>query len=363
MQALYLAIIGGVSATIRLAARRERAYGEAVRAEYQERLGGGRVRCQLCPHGCVMAEGRRGRCRVRGVEGGSLVALAYGAVSSAGVDPVEKKPLYHFFPGRSIFSVGGWGCNFACTFCQNWAISQAFREGGERHTPEEIAAAAAEAAANGGSVGVAYTYNEPLVGFEFVRDCARLVRQAGLRNVLVTNGFINPAPAADLLPLVDACNIDIKSMAPAFYAEQCRGALDPVLAFARHAKEAGCHVELTNLLIPGLNDTDALLDRLTEWVAEHLGVETPLHLSAYRPEFRMETPATPPGLLGRAARRCAGRLAYVYVGNVFTGAFSDTACAACGATLVQRRGYRVSTAGLQGSACAACGQAAPFVTG
>ena len=177
----------------------------------------GRARCELCPHRCAIAEGHEGRCRVRGVRDGALVPLGYGAVSSAQIDPIEKKPLYHYYPASSIFSVGGWGCNLSCTFCQNWSISQQSVQGHSRYTPEEVLEAA------GDSMGIAYTYNEPCVAFEFVRDTAALARERGLKNVLVTNGHINPEPAAELLPWVDALNIDVKSMDASFYREHCGG--------------------------------------------------------------------------------------------------------------------------------------------
>ena len=246
----------------------------------------GRVQCELCPHGCVLAEDGTGLCKVRTVSGGKLNAAGYGLVSSVALDPIEKKPLYHFHPGSAIFSIGGWGCNFACPFCQNWTISQQAMLDSESMTPAGVVARAA------GSVGIAYTYNEPLVGIEFVMDCAESARGAGLVNVLVTNGYIEPGPAAELLPLVDALNVDIKSMDEAFYRSQCRARLGPVLDFAVQARAAGAHLEITNLVIPGLNDRPMLIEKLATWIGANLGSETPLHLSAYRPQYRMKNPST-----------------------------------------------------------------------
>ena len=316
------------------------------------------VQCDLCPHRCVVREGKHGLCRVRGMRDGELRALGYGVISSAHADPVEKKPLYHFFPGARIFSIGGWGCNFGCVFCQNWSISQeAQLESGERWSPADVAGAAVVR----GSVGVAYTYNEPVVGFEFVLACAQAVRAAGYKNVLVTNGFLNPVPAAELLPWIDALNIDIKSMDEGFYREQCRGRLAPVLAFAEQAVSLKCHVEITNLLIPGLNDNDEQPVALARWMAEHLGRSTPLHLSAYRPEYKSSIPATPVATLQRAYESCARHLPYVYVGNVMTADGQNTKCPQCGTTWIRRSGYAVNVCGIHNGACDSCGRRTEIV--
>ena len=326
-------------------------------ALHGSRVDAERVRCELCPHGCVLREGQDGRCRVRGVREGELKALSYGMLSSAAVDPIEKKPLYHFCPGADIFSIGGWGCNLSCAFCQNWTISQAFREGAGECTPGQVVAQAS----NSDSVGIAYTYNEPLVSFEFVFDCARLARDASLANVLVTNGHIRPEPAADLLPLIDALNIDVKSMEEAFYVRQCGGHLAPVLAFAQQARAAGCHVEITNLVIPGLNDSEEGVGRLAEWVACNLGESTPLHLSAYRPQYKMDLPPTSTALLEQLHAIAGRHLLYVYLGNVFSDRGNDTACPGCGARLITRQGYRTATPGLKDGACGKCGRELEYV--
>ncbi len=327
-------------------------------AEYAQALEDGRIECRLCPHHCVMIEGKSGRCHVRGVRGGRLRALGYGALSAVHVDPVEKKPLYHFLPGEPVFSIGAWGCNFACAFCQNWEISQQFPPNvSSRTTP---AAVVANAQASGCRM-IAYTYNEPLTGFEFVRDCARLARQAGLKNVLVTNGYVEEDPAAELLPLLDALNVDVKSMEDTFYRQQCHATLEPVLRFCRQARTAGCHLELTNLVIPGLNDRPELFDRLADWVAETLGPKTPLHLSAYHPDFRTSEPPTPIGTLIDAQARCRAKLSYVYVGNVASDQGHDTICPDCGATLVTRSGYRTKMTGIRSGACAGCKRAVDLV--
>jgi pyruvate formate lyase activating enzyme len=330
---------------------------EALRvAEHWSRREDGSVQCELCPHHCHLKEEQTGRCRVRTVRGGTLRALGYGLISSAHIDPIEKKPLYHFHPGAPIFSIGGWGCNFACGFCQNWTISQQVEEG-PRHTPQDVMARA-------GSSGcrlVAYTYNEPLVGFEFVRDCSRAARDAGIGNVLVTNGYLESGPAAELLPLTAALNVDIKSMDEDFYRLQCRGTLAPVLRFCRQAVEAGCWLEVTNLIIPTLNDAPGAVKRLAQWVRENLGERVPLHLSAYRPEYRSRIPATPPVTLERAWEAARAHLAYVYVGNVLTREGQNTQCPGCGAVLITRVGYATQVRAIRDGACGECGRKADVI--
>lgn len=317
----------------------------------------GLVVCDLCPHACRLTEGRKGICRARACVDGELVAEGYGLISSANVDPIEKKPLYHFLPGSGIFSIGGWGCNFGCVFCQNWTISQSGVHPGREYTPREIVDSACDA----GVVSVAYTYNEPLVNIEFVSDCARLARERGLKNVLVTNGYINPGPGADILQLIDALNVDIKSMEEGFYRKQCKGTLKPVLDFCVQAVRAGRHLEITNLLIPGLNDGEEQVRELALWIAENLGTGVPLHLSGYYPQYKMELPATPSQALERSRAICASVLDHVYVGNVRTSKGQDTVCRACGATLIERAGYRTRVVGIDGGACRKCGAVAPVV--
>lgn len=320
-------------------------------------LDSGRIECELCPHQCRVAEGKYGICGIRTARAGRMFAAGYGLVSSAHADPIEKKPLYHFHPGQNIFSVGGWGCNFKCGFCQNWTISQQVNLHSSPVEPSEIAAAA-EAE---GSIGIAYTYNEPLVNIEFVTECARLIRAEGRVNVLVTNGFIQPQPAKSILPLIDALNIDIKSMKEDFYKKQCAGKLEPVLDFSKQAVAAGCHVEITNLIIPGLNASDAEFVRLAEWIRANLGEKTPLHLSAYHPEFKMNLPPTSSATLERARRLCGEILPYVYVGNLLSSAGQNTLCPQCGNELISRHGYSMRLAGLKGANCAKCGRKADLI--
>ncbi len=327
-------------------------------ARFSEVTKSGDIRCTLCPHSCVLGEGKTGLCHVRTVEDGELKAAGYGLISSSQVDPIEKKPLYHYFPGEDIFSIGGWGCNFACVFCQNWTISQQVIHGRHPFTPDEIVSRAQES----GGVGIAYTYNEPLVSYEFVHDCSVLARQAGLRNVIVTNGYISPEPFAELLPFVDAMNIDVKSMDDSFYMRKCHGHVAPVLELAEQAVEFGVHVEITNLLIPGLNDDDDLIHQLAKWMADKLGPATPLHLSAYRPQFKLDVPATGYDVLKKARQVALQYLLYVYLGNVMTNEGTCTCCPKCGATLVERHGYHTRITGIEAGRCAKCGRDTEVIT-
>lgn len=282
------------------------------RALFWKSLGNGKVSCELCPNRCVLSDGQVGICHVRSARDGLLEALSYGHVSSAAIDPIEKKPLYHFLPGSKIFSVGGWGCNFSCKFCQNWEISQRFMESSQTVTAEELVQQAVDSATG----AIAYTYNEPFVNYEFVYDCARLARNKGLKNVLVTNGYIMPDPAGQLLPYIDALNIDIKSFDTEFYVDHCCGGLAPVLSFAKQAKVAGCHVEITNLIIPECNDGDDVISALAEWVADNLGRDTVLHLSAYFPRYKLNIEQTSYELLAHAKELALKKLDNVYLGNV-----------------------------------------------
>ncbi|PJB33234.1 MAG: AmmeMemoRadiSam system radical SAM enzyme, partial [Deltaproteobacteria bacterium CG_4_9_14_3_um_filter_65_9] len=248
---------------------------------------GDAVRCGLCPHRCRIAEGKAGICGVRENRGGTLFAATYGKVAAVAVDPVEKKPLFHFHPGARILSIGSVGCNFRCEFCQNYHLVLRQAPVEPVRIEELLRTARRE-----NSVGIAYTYNEPFIQFEFVLECSKAFRAAGMKNVLVTNGYVNPDPLAELLPFVDAMNIDLKSMDPAFYRKICGGDLDPVLATIRAAAKA-THVELTTLLYTGHNDADDQVRKVVDFVAE-TDREIPLHISRYFPTHRATAPPTPP---------------------------------------------------------------------
>lgn len=319
-------------------------------ALYYETRPDGRVKCLLCPRGCVIGEDQMGVCRGRKNLGGTLYAINYEQTVSMAVDPIEKKPLYNFYPGTMILSVAPNGCNLACRFCQNWEISQQAAPT-QRLSAERLV----ELARKYRSVGVAYTYTEPLVWYEYLLDACQAIREAGMVNVLVTNGYLNPEPLSQLLALIDALNIDIKSMDDSFYREYCRGTLEPVLRTAKLAKEMGCHVEITNLIIPTLNDSDEHIDRLIEWVAGELGVDTPVHFSRYFPCYQLTIPPTPTSTLQRAYDQARSHLRYVYVGNIFIEGASDTYCYHCNAVLIVRLGYETSLVGISDGHCRECG--------
>ncbi|HPZ42977.1 MAG TPA: AmmeMemoRadiSam system radical SAM enzyme [Bacillota bacterium] len=309
--------------------------------------------CRLCPKLCTIREGKYGFCRVRQNRGGTLYATNYGKVSSWALDPIEKKPLYHFYPGSDILSLGSVGCNLRCGFCQNWTIAHGDPPTREL-TPAEVVELARQQRERGSNIGIAYTYNEPLMWYEYVRDTAPLAREAGLKNVLVTNGYINEAPLLELLPYIDAMNIDVKGFTDKYYRESCKGSLEPVLRTVEIA-HTRCHVELTTLLVTGLNDSEEEISRLVDWVAS-LDPEIPLHFSRYFPNYEVDLPPTPLGTLLRAWEIARSRLAYVYIGNAPQLDAGDTICPGCGETLIVRMGYTTRVTGLEGKKCRACGR-------
>ena len=296
-------------------------------ADFYELLEGGNVRCHLCPKECKIADGKEGFCRVRTNRDGVLYSENYGRMLAASIDPIEKKPLYHFHPGKPIMSIGTRGCNQRCDFCQNWEMIETDSDG-TPVTSDEVAAMADR----NGSIGIAYTYNEPMIWFEFVLECARKIRARGLKNVLVTNGSVNPDPLVQLLPYVDAMNIDLKSMDPEFYRKICKSKLDPVLETIRAAK-VSCHIEITNLVIPTLNDSEELIGELVDFVAG-LGRETPLHFSAYYPCYKMTIERTPVSTLRMAYELAREKLDYVYIGNARTEDACISYCPNCGQPVV-----------------------------
>ena len=318
------------------------------------RADGDAVRCELCPHRCRIAEGKTGICRVRENKGGKLYALTYGMVAAAAMDPIEKKPLYHFHPGSAILSIGSVGCNLSCGFCQNYHLVLGQAPLGPAGIPALV-----QAAREAGSVGIAYTYNEPLIWFEFVMDCAIAFRRAGMANVLVTNGYVSPEPLSELLPLVDAMNIDLKSMDPEFYRKNCGGTLDPVLGTIRSAARS-VHVEVTSLLVTGENDDDDSIGRVVDFIAG-TDPQIPLHFSRYFPHHRFTAPPTPPDRLEAAFRIAREKLSHVYVGNYRLPGGEDTKCPGCGAIAVRRAGYDVKASGLSGNRCARCSAPLRFV--
>jgi pyruvate formate lyase activating enzyme len=317
------------------------------------------VKCLLCPHECRIGHGKAGICRVRKNLNGTLFSMIYGEPVAIHTDPIEKKPLFHFYPGKQILSIGTFGCNFQCTFCQNWHLSQKEHESGraKRLKPEELVR---DAAKIDGNIGVAYTYNEPIVFYEYMLETAHMVHSTGLKNVMVSNGFINPEPLERLMPVMDAFNIDLKSFNDGFYRKLTGGNLDPVLVTMKNIVLAGKHLEITHLVIPGLNDSMEEFHCLTDWIVKELGVDVPLHLSRYFPAFKMSQPPTPLPVLQQFADLAARKLHFVFTGNVSGNDFSNTFCPHCHTLLISRQGYNILVTGLTGEGrCSHCGAVIP----
>ena len=280
----------------------------------------GAVQCELCPRHCVLKPGKTGQCRVRINRNGELVIPFYGKITGLAVDPIEKKPLYRFRPGTEILSVGFSGCNLSCPFCQNWHISQTTETQGRYIAPRELILMA-KTPSTGAMHSIAYTYSEPLIHAEYLLNCMKEARKTGVKNVLVTNGCINAPAAAEILDLCDAANIDLKCFSENTYSKILGGSIEAfaaVLDFIRTALEKGVHVELTTLVIPGLNDSASELDKCTNFIAEleAAGHTVPWHLTAYRPCYKWNAPATDPGFLITAAKRAGEKLQFVYTGNI-----------------------------------------------
>lgn len=313
------------------------------------------ITCRLCPHQCVLRESDRGFCRVRAVKDQKLLTLVYGNPCSLHVDPLEKKPLYHFLPGRSVLSLATAGCNLRCLNCQNWEISQARPEDipWTAVSPEQLAGAAAERSIP----AIAYTYSEPIVFYEYARDCAAAARARGIRNILVTAGFIREEPLRALCKVTDAANVDLKSFDDRTYRRLNRGRLAPILRAIEVMREEGVWVELTRLLVPGHSDEIDDVGLMCGWIRDTLGPEVPLHLSRFHPAYRLQAlPPTPVALLERAydTAKSAGLL-NVYIGNVPGRAGQNTTCPKCGIDVIVRNGYSVEIRGMNEGRCT-CGQ-------
>lgn len=323
-----------------------------------ERLSDRRVRCNLCAHRCLIAEGKRGVCQVRENREGILYTLVYGRIIAQHVDPIEKKPLHHFYPGSTAYSIATPGCNFRCRWCQNWEISQMVREQhliiGQPASPEQIVGAARRA----GSRSIAYTYTEPTVFFEYTYDTARLAHQAGIANVYVTNGYMTEEMLETIHPYLDAANVDLKAFRDETYRKYVGARLQPVLDSLKKMKELGIWVEVTTLVIPGINDDPAELRDAAEFIVQELGPEIPWHISRFFPAYRMsDVPPTPiPSLLQAREIGQAAGLRYIYVGNV--AGEVNTLCHHCGQVLIRRSGYWILEQNVTPeSTCPVCGAA------
>ena len=311
-------------------------------ARWWHALADGRLQCDLCPRDCKLHDGQRGACFVRQNVGGRMLLTTYGRSSGFCIDPIEKKPLNHFFPGSAILSFGTAGCNLACKFCQNWDISKSKDMDRllDAATPEGIAAAAVAYGAH----SVAFTYNDPVIFAEYAIDTALACRERGIRTVAVTAGYIHPQPAREFFAVMDGANVDLKAFTDDFYFKLCAGHLQPVLDILQYIHHAtACWLEITTLLIPGRNDSDGEINALAKWVARELGPDVPLHFSAFHPDWKMDdVPATPRSTLTRARRIAldAG-LHYVYTGNVHDSEGGTTFCPGCQAALIERDWYDI----------------------
>jgi pyruvate formate lyase activating enzyme len=331
-------------------------------ARWWRREEDGRITCLLCPRLCKLAEGQAGFCFIRRHESGALVSLGYGRPTGFAVDPIEKKPLHHFLPGTSILSFGTTGCNLGCRFCQNWDMSSARPEDRSSlcATPEQVVALAQRE----GCPSIAYTYNDPVIFAEYVIDTAREARAAGIRNVLVTAGYVTAEARGELFRFVDAANVDLKGFTEEFYHRQASGHLAPVLDTLRWLKrETNVWIEITTLLIPGLNDSEEEIRRQSGWIVENLGPDVPLHFSAFHPSFRMmDRPPTPPETLRRARELAmAEGVQFVYLGNILDAEGQTTRCPACKAALIERGWQDVRRNRLDGDRCGSCGTSIPGV--
>jgi len=325
-----------------------------IEALLAEKLDNHRVRCRLCGHGCVIPEGRLGICRVRKNIGGMLFSLNADQVAAANLDPIEKKPLYHFLPGSRSFSIAAMGCNFSCRFCQNYSLSMVEDEAalsGETVSPEELV----RMAVTSGSASISYTYTEPTVFFELMLETAKLARRAGLLNVMVSNGFLSGEALEMLAPYLDAANIDLKSFSDDFYRNYCRGRLQPVLDTIARMKARAIWLEITTLLIPGLNDSETEIEKLIGFLLE-VDARIPWHVSRFFPQYQLlDTPPTDTQSIHHFLELGNRRgLSFVYSGNLQPDRWSDTLCPSCGAKLIQRVGYQTKILGLHQGHCDQC---------
>ncbi|MEW5692164.1 MAG: AmmeMemoRadiSam system radical SAM enzyme [Candidatus Hydrogenedentota bacterium] len=318
-------------------------------ARFYEKKQNSMVQCQLCPHNCLIKPGNTGVCGVRKNIDGVLYAMYYAIVSSVAMDPIEKKPLYHFYPGSDILSIGSYGCNFKCKFCQNYHISQNYERGETLSSLKLL-----EINKKHRSIGLSYTYNEPLINYEYIYDCSKLLKEHGFYNVLVTNGYINPEPLNELLPYIYSANIDLKSINNDFYKRLCSGTVEPVKQTIKTIFEKGALVEVTNLIIPGENDKDEEIDGIIDFIYS-ISPDLPLHFSKYFPRYKFNAPETPDDRLIYIYKRAKKKLHYVYTGNMYHQESSNTYCPDCNELLIERFGYNIKSY-ISANRCKKCGK-------
>ncbi len=320
-------------------------------ASYYQSLGSGVVECNLCPHQCVLASGERGLCRVRENIQGKLYSLVYNKPVSIHLDPIEKKPLFHFLPGTATYSVATVGCNLRCLYCQNWEISQSFPEDAKsvNRTPEQLVAEALAL----GAQSIAYTYSEPTVFYEYMTETAKLAREKGLKNVVISAGYINPEPLKELCKYVDAIKIDLKAFNNDFYKRIVGGKLEPVLRSLKVIKEQGVWLEIVYLVIPGENDNSEEIKNMAQWIKENLGENVPLHFSRFHPTYKLiNLPSTPEATV-RKLRQIAidEGLKYVYTGNLGDWETESTYCPGSQEIAIKRQGFFIVEDNIQNGIC------------
>ncbi|MFP4458942.1 MAG: AmmeMemoRadiSam system radical SAM enzyme [Candidatus Zixiibacteriota bacterium] len=324
-------------------------------AMWYEKLDENQVQCHLCPWNCIIDEGRRGICGVRANVDGKLVSLVYGKIASLNIDPIEKKPIFHLMPGSRALSVATVGCNLGCLFCQNWTLSQALPEE-SRHadlSPESLVQKAIET----NSQSIAYTYSEPTIFYEYMYDAAKIAHDNGIKNIMVTCGYINEEPLRELCKYIDAANVDLKGFSQDFYSEYTRAQLEPVKRTLKIMDEEGVMVEVTNLIVPGANDSPEEIRVLCEFVHDSLGADTPLHFSRFHPNYKLkDRPPTPASKLNQAYEIAKETgLEYVYIGNMHGAGGENTICPSCGKTIIKRRGYMILEKKITDGKCDFCG--------
>lgn len=325
--------------------------------QYQNTLNDNKVQCTICPRNCILAEGQKGFCQVRQNVQGNVVLTSYGYNTGLAVDPIEKKPLYHFYPGSKVLSFGTLGCNMGCQFCQNWHISKSKEDPKKLNftEPEKIAILAKKLDCK----SVAFTYNDPIIFFEYAIDTAKICHEMDIKTVAVTAGYISPEPRAEFFSYMDAANIDLKGFSEDFYKRNCLASLAPILETIKYVKqETNCWLELTTLLIEGENDSNEEIEKECNWIVENLGTEVPLHFSAFHPAYKfMNHPPTRLITLLRAygiAQKA--RIKYVYTGNTADVETSTTYCSSCSKPIIERDGFRVLGNNLEHTNCKFCGE-------
>ncbi|MEW6074788.1 MAG: AmmeMemoRadiSam system radical SAM enzyme [Candidatus Omnitrophota bacterium] len=325
-------------------------------ALYYRTLDNNSVNCQLCPRRCIIPQGKRGFCGVRENREGTLYALSYGKLVAIHIDPIEKKPLFHFLPGSQAFSIATAGCNLRCKFCQNWAISQKRTEDLAYEYLEP--AALIERAKKSGAETIAFTYTEPVIFYEYMLEVAKLAKAAKIKTVMHSNGYVNEEPLKELAKYLDAANIDLKGFSDEYYAKLAEGTLEPVLRTLKVLKEGGVHLEITNLILPGFNDDEATIRRMCIWIRKNLGLDTPLHFSRFFPTYKLVALIPTPVEALKRAKAIAEEegLRYVYIGNLAGNPAENTICPACKKIIIRRSGYTVLENNLKEGKCSFCGQ-------